>query len=254
MALFTDGTVSSIEDLTGQDSQLLSVASTEGIDVGRKLALAKEEIGAELTVLLRKLSHSDHTSWAAAPLDVDSVVVTAPLRLWHTYLTLEMVYRDAYNSQLNDRYAGKRDQFHELREIAYERLIQIGVGIAAQPVPQATAPTVTPIPGTLPNGTYYVSAAWVNERGEEGASSSPAVTTIAESTLQADAGAPPVHVTGWNVYVGDAQESMILQNGTPIAPGQLWQAGGALTTSGKGPGSGQEPTYLKAVPRLILRG
>ena len=45
------------------------------------------------------------------------VVVTPPLKLWHTFRTLEMVYGDAYNSQLNDRYAGKRDEFHEHGEV-----------------------------------------------------------------------------------------------------------------------------------------
>ena len=254
MALFTDGTVSSMDDLTAQDSQLLQVASTEGIDVSRKLALAQEDVACELTVLLGKLSYTDRAYWAAPVPGLENVVVTGPLRLWHTYRTLEMVYRDAYNNQLNDRYAGKRDQFHELGEIAYEKLIQIGVGIAARPVPQATKPTVTPVPGALADGTYYVSSAWANESGEEGASSAPAVATITGSTLRVDAGVPPPNATGWNVYVGDAPESMVVQNSSPIAPGQLWQAAGALATGGNAPGCGQEPTYLRPVPRLILRG
>jgi hypothetical protein len=233
---------------------LLLVASTEGIDVSRKLALAGEEVGADLTVLLGKLRYSDQAYWAAPVPGLENVVVTKPLRLWHTYRALEMVYRDAYNSQLNDRYAGKRDQFHDLGEIAYERLIHIGLGIAARPIPQAMPPTTLPIPGALADGTYYVSAAWVNEGGEEGASSEPTVATITGSTFQADAGPPPANAAGWNVYVGDGPESMVLQNGSPIAAGQVWQASGPLVTSGKAPGSGQEPTYLKPVPRLILRG
>ena len=44
MALFTDGPISSIEDLRGTTPQLLDVASAEGIDVTRKLALAQDEI------------------------------------------------------------------------------------------------------------------------------------------------------------------------------------------------------------------
>ena len=43
----------------------------------------------------------------AAPPSIEQVVVTPPLKLWHIFRTLEMVYRDAYNSQLNDRYAGQ---------------------------------------------------------------------------------------------------------------------------------------------------
>ena len=42
----------------------------------------------------------------ASGFDLSHVVVTPPVRLWHTYRTLENVYREAYNSQLNDRYAG----------------------------------------------------------------------------------------------------------------------------------------------------
>ena len=100
MALFTDGPASNIEDLTAQDSQLLNVANSEGIDVTVKLALAQEAIGIHLEGLLGEGPHRS----------LRHVVVTPPLRLWHTYRTLESVYRDAYNSQLNDRYAGKRDQ------------------------------------------------------------------------------------------------------------------------------------------------
>ena len=41
-----------MEDLTAQDSQLMSVASTEGIDVTRKSALAQEEVALEIATLL----------------------------------------------------------------------------------------------------------------------------------------------------------------------------------------------------------
>ena len=107
MALFTDGEVSSIEDLRGYDTQLLDVANVEGIDVTRKLQLAQEEIATEVTTLLGRLRLP---GWLNAPPDPGRVVVTPPLRLWHSYLALEMVYRDAYHSQLNDRYAAKRDE------------------------------------------------------------------------------------------------------------------------------------------------
>ena len=46
----------SIEDLRGHDTQLLNVATVEGIDVTRKLALAQEELGVEVTGLLGRLS------------------------------------------------------------------------------------------------------------------------------------------------------------------------------------------------------
>ena len=50
--LFTDGPPSNIQDLAAQDSQLLSVASVEGIDVTVKLALAHEELALDLRDML----------------------------------------------------------------------------------------------------------------------------------------------------------------------------------------------------------
>jgi hypothetical protein len=51
MALFTDGPASNIEDLAAHDSQLLTIAKSEGIDVTVKLALAQEAVGIELEEL-----------------------------------------------------------------------------------------------------------------------------------------------------------------------------------------------------------
>src|SRR5689334_3245612 len=98
MALFIDGPISTIDDLTAQDTQLNDVASTEGIDATKKLELAQEELEIELTSLLG---------------DVSGVIVTPALRLWHTYRALTLVYSDAYYSQLNDRYKGKRDEYEQ---------------------------------------------------------------------------------------------------------------------------------------------
>ena len=67
MPLFTDGPISSIEDLTAQDSQLLNVASVEGIDTQRKIEIAQEEIAMELLSALKRFGyclmrpiHADH--------------------------------------------------------------------------------------------------------------------------------------------------------------------------------------------------
>src|SRR5664280_707087 len=188
MALFIDGPVSSVEDLAAQDSQLLDVASVEGIDVTQKLALAQDELTLELNTLLTRLSHVDQFFWIAPQPDIVRVVVTPALKLWHTFRSLEMVYSDAYNSQLNDRYAGKRDQFHSRAKWACETLVLAGIGVASVPVPRALTPAVTaaasPAPGTpLPDGTYYVTVAWVNTAGEEGACAIPATIATTGSSL-----------------------------------------------------------------------
>jgi hypothetical protein len=259
MALFTDGPVSSIEEMTARDSQLLTVANVEGIDVAQKLTLAQDEIALELNTLLTRLTYVNQLFWTTPQPNIGSVVVTPPLKLWHTLRTLELVYCDAYNSQLNDRYAGKRDQFHEMAKWAYEELVEAGIGIASFPLPEAATPQVAPAAGTppnivLPDGTYYVTMAWTNVQGEEGACAIPATLDTSTSTLVVQPGTPPQGATGWNVYVGIAPDAMSLQNGGPIAAGQTWLQPGVLVAGGRAPGSGQSPSYLKPVPRMIQRG
>ncbi len=165
MALFTDGAVTSIEDLRGHDSQLLNVATVEGIDVTRKLALAHEEVWVEVAGMLGRLRLAGQIS---APPAIEQVVMTSPLKLWHIFRTLEMVYGDAYNSQLNDRYGGKRDEYHERVKWAYNQAIQNGLGMAADPVKQAATPVVRVSAGGLTDGAYYVAIAWSNAASEEG--------------------------------------------------------------------------------------
>src|SRR5580698_1185603 len=133
MALFMDGPVSSMEDLTAQDTQLKNVASVEGIDVTQKLFLAREELALEVTTLLNEQRRAEQAVWLTALPTIANVVVTPPLKLWHTFRSLEMVYGDAYSSQLNDRYAAKRDQFHERAAWAYERLLLLGLGLVKVP-------------------------------------------------------------------------------------------------------------------------
>uniref|UniRef100_Q01Z38 Uncharacterized protein n=1 Tax=Solibacter usitatus (strain Ellin6076) TaxID=234267 RepID=Q01Z38_SOLUE len=248
MALFTDGDVSSIEDLRGYDTQLLDVANTEGIDVTRKLKLAQDEIAAEITTMLAR------RAWSNAPVDPGRVVVTAPLKLWHMFLSLELVYRDAYRSQLNDRYAGKRDEFHGMVKWAWDKLIETGLGLVDDPVARAAAPRVLPAAGSLPDGTYYVAAAWTNAAGAEGTSSIPATIDIAGGSFAVQAIAGPVNAKGWNVYAGNSPTSLTRQNDKPLEPGETWLQSNSILTAGTPAGCGQAPDFLLPVPRILQRG
>lgn len=255
MALFTDGPPCSIEDLTAQDSQLLSVANVEGIDVTQKLGLAHGELGLELYTLLTRMSYVDQLLWLSPKPQLDTVAVTPALKLWHSYRTLEMVYADAYNSQLNDRYAGKRDQYHESARWAREKLSQNGLGIVQVPMARAVTPVVNVMVGAIPDGTYYVTMAWVNQAGEEGASAEPAVITTTGSTVVVQVGGPvPRNATGWNIYLGGAPDSMVRQNAVPVPAGENWIQPNSLVGSGPRPGHGQKPSYLQPIPRVIQRG
>jgi len=254
MALFTDGSISSIEDLAAQDSQLLKVANVEGIDVTQKLALAQDELALELGKLLTR-SRYLRDPFRLDPLpNIESVVVTPALKLWHTFCALEAVYTDAYNSQLNDRYSGRRDQLHKMAKRAYESLVEAGIGMACQPVAKAATPSVAAAPGNLPDGTYYVTMAWINSSGEEGACATPAAITTSRTTVLVQAGNAPLNATGWNVYAGTDPNALWLQNGATMAIGDTWLQPAALAAGGKSPGSGQSPNYMKPVERLIQRG
>ncbi len=254
MALFTDGPISSIDDLAAQDSQLLEMAVNEGIDLNRKLALAQTEIGLEVQAMLSDLSFVERPLWLEPTPDLASIAVTPALKLWHTFRTLELVYSDAYNSQLNDRYSGKRDQFHERVKWARSEVAHAGIGVVWKPVAQAQTPSVTALPGTLPDGTYFVTAAWLNDAGEEGASAPPAVITTWGTTFQVEAGTPPRNAIGWNVYVGESAPSMYLQNTAPLAAGETRRQDLAVVKAGQVAGSGQAPAFLKPLPHILRRG
>jgi len=254
MALFTDGPISSIEDLTAQDSQLLNVASVEGIDVTQKIALAQEQVEMDLIGALKRLGWADQLLWQSPRPQLDMVVITPSLKLWHTALSLNLVYADAFNSQLNDRYAGKRDQFQELARWAYGKLIEIGLGVAGTPLPKPAVPTVTPFPGTLADNLYYVTMTWVNRGGQEGSPATATTFAATSSTFLVEPAPAPTAATGWNVYIGLSPDAMYLQNSSPLSTGQTWEQPASLVQTGRLPGKGQMPDYLRPLPRILQRG
>src|ERR1700687_2669910 len=90
------------------------------------------------------------------------VAVTGPLRQWHIHKTLALVYRDAYNNQLNDRYQGKWTEYEQLAKASAQTYYQIGVGLVAATVPKAAAPLLSSAAGTAAAGMFYVAVTWVS--------------------------------------------------------------------------------------------
>jgi hypothetical protein len=254
MALFVDGPPAGLEELSAQDSQLLAVANLEGIDVFQKGRLAHEELGIELDVLLRRLSYAGRSSWSASAPCLEQVVVTPPLRLWHTYRTIELVYTDAYYSQLNDRYAEKQGQFHQLAWWASDKLVHAGLGLVTLPLKRGEPPTVTSTAGSLESGTYYIATGWVNRCGEESAATVATTFTGTGTSLMVQPSLPPDLATGWHVYLGTSPQHLIRQNGAPIDLNASWMQPDVLLTAGAAPSRGQEPNYLQPTPRVLERG
>ena len=63
MALFNDGPLCSLLDLQNAESGILNVASTEGIDLAGKIALAQGTIANELILFLLRRQMVYDTLW-----------------------------------------------------------------------------------------------------------------------------------------------------------------------------------------------
>ena len=263
MALFTDALISTLDQLAAQDTAVLDVANAEGIDVTVKLSLAQDELGAELVAAGARspFSPSSSSIWwpgiiLTSSLQLGNIVVTPPLQMWHAFHTLELIYRDAYYNQLNDRYLGKWNAYKDLSKWAAGMLLQTGVGIVADPIPIAQGLSeVNIVAGPLSATTYFLQTSWLNSRSEEGLPGP--VTSVAmpdNSSIQVTPSSPPTNATGWNVYVGNSIDSITLQNLAPIVIGQAWLVPAGGLVLGRGPGTGQVPNYFRQLPRYLQRG
>src|SRR5580692_11608209 len=172
MALFTDGPISDAADLQRYENDILSVASAENIELRAKIALAQQDLANEVVLFLLRGSTLRETALALrSRREVNDVVVNAPMRQWHAHKTLALVYRDAYNNQLNDRYQGKWREYEALAKASARICFQIGIGLVADPVPQAAVPMVTSVAGVANGVTFYIAVTWVSTTGQEGAPS-----------------------------------------------------------------------------------
>ncbi|HEY6389935.1 MAG TPA: hypothetical protein VIX89_01585 [Bryobacteraceae bacterium] len=255
MALFTDGPINRMIDLQNYENAILDVASTESIDLAGKIALAQIEIGTALTLfLLRRFPQRDFQSTIRRTIGVSDVAVTDQLRQWHAHKALALVYRDAYDNQLNDRYLGKWTQYEQLTKRSLQEYLQIGVGLVADPIPKAAVPALNTLPGTASSGTFYIAVTWVNQQRQEGSPSDVAqISTLDGQHPVVTVENPPARAIGWNAYVGGSPDTLRLQNGAPLAAAANWTVMGELA-QGSRPGDGQQPTWFLADQRLIERG
>ena len=255
MALFTDGPISAAADLQRYENSILDVATSEGIDLGSKLGLAQEELENQLLLFLLRQPTSQECSWGfRRTRGVKDVAVTVPMQQWHVHKTLALVYRDAYYNQLNDRYQAKWAEYETLAKASEKAYFQIGVGLVPDPVPKATAPTLSKIRGPGASGTLFVAVTWVNSLRQEGTPSDlVSLGTSQGEALVVTPGAAPEDIKSWNVYVGTSPSSVSLQNDAPLAAGSAWtmQSG---PVSGEALPSGQEPMWFVPDHRVIERG
>jgi hypothetical protein len=250
VALFNDGPISGIVDLMNYETSILDVASTEGIDTSAKLQLAQDQIAEELLCFLLDADETMDRRTRG----VQDIVVTEPLRRWHTFQTLALVFRDAYENQLNDRYQGKWKNYDQLQREAGRKYLQLGIGLTATPAPKPAAPQVTTETGTSRTGTFYFSIAWVTNSGAAGLCSEAAAIALTDATQAAvSCGAAPAGITGWNVYAGTEPDGLTLQNETPLGVTEAWIQPMPLA-GGPAPTAGQTPDRWIVNDRRLRRG
>lgn len=256
MALLTDGNLNDTEALRMYETSILEVANIERIDLQIKLNLSTQEISnCLLDVLI------DH-AWAPDPqatmrrlIGVSDVVVTPQLKRWQALHTLGIVYRDAFNNQLNDRYRVKWNEYVQLSTNAREETMRFGIGLALIPIPKAGQPVFGVAAGTTPATIYYVQVTWVSAAGVEGAPSDlTAYETQDTTTLVVGTTNPPSVAAGFNVYVGLTATTVTLQNSTPIPIGENFTLPPGGVVMGNPPGTGQLADVFIIGGRTLRRG
>jgi hypothetical protein len=254
MALFVDGPATTIDDLADQDTGMLAVAKTTGVNVFAKLRLAQEEIRTDLELWLIKSRPTLEVLWKPV-LRVEQVVVTPSLKRWEAMHALELVYRDAYFSDLVDRYQPKWREYAILARDASESFVASGLGLVSDPVHRAQPPVLSLVTGPQSAGLLYASVAWVNAAGQEGAASEASSITVPAGNLMTVAAAnPPANAVGFQVYAGPALDAMVRQNDVLLPVDATYTYVPGLVTQGPLPGKGQAPDWVRPLVRTLLRG
>ena len=256
MALLTDGNPNDTEALRAYESSILRVTDEESINLGVKLRLATEEIAQDiLDILIEHTTSLDPQALSRRQTGVSDVAVSSPMRRWHALHTLETVYRDAYNNQLNDRYRLKWEEYQELATDAREKALRYGIGLVSNPLPRPKHPQFSTVAGMVLATTYYVQGTWVSGVGQESAPSKvTAYTTVDGSLLTAQLSDPPAGATGWNIYMGLSPWPLALQNSAPLGIGETFTISASGLVAGRPPDDGQAPDTYVTGGTLMRRG
>jgi hypothetical protein len=259
MALFTDADIVTLDDLSQYEMTLVQIASSHGINVQTKIQLATDAIGDRLMLWLLKVGASDPQWLSRRTLGLSTVVVTPTLQRWLCYDSLARFFAEAYNIQLNTRFQGKWTEYQNDARDAAEMVFMEGLGIVFTALPKPALPLVSVQSGASPAEALYIQTAWVDGAGNEGALSpvnavilnvgSGVTVSMAEGAVGAPAGA-----YGWNVYGGNSDSNVTLQNVTPQAIGSTWELPASGLIAGSNPKNGQTPNFYVQLSRQLQRG
>ena len=257
MALFLDGPAVTVDRLTEYDSNVLSVAAAEGINLTTKILIAQEAMHLEIVRLLRRGEFNDNNTLALQTRGIDNVVWSKAMLVWQVYRSLALIYRDAYYSQLNDRHQARAKEYETLANSARRELVEYGLGLVTAPMKQPPQPVGELVAATETGGTFYFSVGYTNDSGQESSPSSVLSVEVADGnavdlTLSTS---PATGATGWNVYAGTVPENLFRQNDNPLPLTSDWAYLPSLAlTTGARPGIGQAPDRHWPLHRFLQRG
>ena len=259
MALFTDSDVVTLDDLLQFEGALVQVSSTHGIDVQAKIKLATDEIGDKLMLNLLRAGQSDPQWLSRVKIGLSTVVVSPSLFRWLCFDSLARVYAEAYNVQLNTRFQGKWNEYQQQSNAASELFLTGGIGVVLNPLPKPAIPTVHTGIGAFQLPSIFIQTSWVDRLGNESAPSSingvilngsaSVQVSMTETSTQT-----PIAAVGWNIYASPSQQSLMLQNSSPIAIGSSWQMPNNGLITGAIPKNGQVPDVTVSCVRRWQRG
>lgn len=249
MALFVDGDLSSIDDLKRYESSILDVAGTQGIALDAKLEVAHRELKVSLLAFLAQRRDLGQAA------ELGNLMVTDALTQWHTLQTLSAVFRDAYNSQVNDRYAGKWKEYVKLAERTASLALDIGVGMTSNPVRRPSPPVCsTAAGGGMAERTYFIQIAWSMANARSALSPVIAFSIPAAELAVAAAQDAPANAAGFHVFAGLTPETVRRQTASPVVLGSSWMESAAGLGVGLTDVPEQAPDYFIDRLRTWNRG
>jgi len=216
-------------------------------------------VGIELERFLGSLVNvSDqgmYQTYPIARLTLQNVLVTPALRQWQSYQTLAATYRDAYYSQLNTRYEAQHAEYTKLAAQAESTCLDVGVGIVYDPLPAPAAPVVRTGSDAGSGGGWFLRVTWTGANGAESAPGAMVQYPVqAGETLSVEAVKAPANATGWNLYAGQDESALGLQNDSPVALELTWVLLPSGFRTGRPIGCGQKPDQLLTRRRILRRG
>jgi hypothetical protein len=259
MALFTDADIVTLDDLLPFETSLVQVASSHGINVDTKIALATNAISDRLLLWLLSVGASDPQWLNRRIIGLSTVVMTPTLQRWLCFDSLSRFFAEAYNVQLNTRFHGKWIEYQTASTNGAEMVFMSGIGIVYNPLPKPAMPSVAIESGTVGPQALFVQTSWVDSLGNESAVSPingiilDGTQTIVVAMSEGALDVPPAAV-GWNVYAGTVTTDITRQNSIPLATGSSWDLPVTGLVDGIQPGNGQQPDFYIQLSRQILRG